>query len=105
MNVPGRPKTRATPIGDVVRGVFSQIDQKKEMGEEEIRGVWSEAAGEAGARHSIPVSLSKKILKVHVDSPGWMQELTLQKRKVLKKLQSHFGKDKIQEIRFRIGEF
>jgi len=100
-----RRKSSASSVGDVLRGVFSQIDQKKEMGEEEIRGVWTDAAGTAGSRHSSPVSLSKKVLRVHVDSPGWMQELTMQKRKVLKKLQSHFGKDKIQEIHFRIGEF
>ena len=93
----------ASAVGDVLRDVISHLDGKK-VSEEEVRGVWAEAAG-PGSRHSSPISLSQRVLKVHVDSPGWMQELTLQKRKVLKKLQSHFGKDKIQEIHFRIGEF
>jgi predicted nucleic acid-binding Zn ribbon protein len=64
-----------------------------------------DAVGAAASTHARPQSLLKGTLRVAVDNPGWLQLLTLDKRKTLKKLQSHFGKDKISEIRFRIGEW
>ena len=105
MAAPKRKSAGPAPVGDVLRGIFSGLDAKKALSEEAIRGAWADAAGPRGARHARPVSLAQKVLRVEVDSPGWMQELTLNKRRVLKKLQTHIGKDKIQEIRFRIGEF
>jgi len=93
-----------TPISELVKAVFQKISDEKAFSEEEIFDVWRQAVGATGIRHAKPVSLSRSVLRVQVDNPGWIQHLTLGKRKILKKLQSQFGKDTITEIRFRIGE-
>ena len=100
-------KTTAAPIssvGDILRQVVRDLDEKKAISEEKLFSVWREAVGEKCASHSRPVSLRRGEMRVVVDHPGWLQILTLNKRKALKKLQSGFGKDKISEIRFRIGQ-
>jgi predicted nucleic acid-binding Zn ribbon protein len=45
------------------------------------------------------------VLTVCVDSSSWMQEMSMQKRRILKRLKSIFGKDRISELHFKIGEF
>lgn len=90
-------------VGDVLKNVVAKLDDKL-CTEDEIIEVWAEVVGSAGGRHSKPVSLRQKVLRVHVDSSAWIHSLTLNKRKCLKKLQTRFGKDKITDIRFRVGE-
>ena len=62
-------------------------------------------AGEKVFKHSRPVSLRKKIISVYVDSSVWMEELSLKKRFLLKGLKKELGRDKIAEIRLKVGEF
>ena len=100
-----KKKPSATPVAELIRALVGRLDGEKTIGEEDIVQGWGLAVGQAAARHSKPVSLKKNTLRVVVDNPGWLQQLTLIKRSALKKLQSHFGKDKISDIRFRIGEF
>ncbi len=98
-------KKKATPIRDVVHSVFSQIESQKRISQEAVDTYWKDLVGEAGFKHSRPAALKKGILTVRVDSSGWMQELSMQKRGILKGLKRALGKDKISEIHFRIGEF
>lgn len=98
---------RITPvrIDDVIKSVFTKIEGQKIISKEFIESSWRQAAGDAGSAHSTPVELKKEVLLVRVDSSAWMQELALQKRKILKGLQRALGKDRITGINFKIGEF
>ncbi len=98
-------KKKAAPIGEVVQSVFAQIESQKKLSQEAVDAYWKGLVGEAGFKHSRPTSLKKGVLTVRVDSSGWMQELSMQKRGILKGLKRALGKDKISEINFRIGEF
>ena len=93
-----------TPIGDIVKAVFARLESEKTFSKEDIEEQWKTLMGPAGSRHSRPASLRKGVLTVFVDSSGWMQEMSLRKRKILKQLKRQFGKDKISGIQFRIGE-
>ena len=97
-------KTTPQPIGEVLKNVFHQIEREQKPSHEEMEKYWEECAGEAALRHSKPFDFQKKVLVVRVDSSVWMQELTMQKRKILKGLQRTLGKDRISEIHFKIGE-
>mgnify|MGYP001592021544 FL=1 len=97
-------KNKITPIQDIVKSVFERLEQEKKLTREDVEERWKEIAGAAGSKHARPVSLRKGVLIVFVDSSGWMQEMSLQKRKLLKQLKRAFGKDKILGIQFRIGE-
>ena len=99
-----RTKSEATPIKDVLKQVVQKIDERTKISEDEMLKVWNRTVGTKAGRHSRPVALRKKNLKIFVENPGWIQELSMNKRGILKKLQSHFGKDKITDLRFKTGE-
>lgn len=91
-------------IGDIVKTVFARMESQNSLSREDIEERWKTFVGPAASKHTRPVSLRKNALTVFVDSSGWMQEMCLQKRKILKQLKSAFGKDKISAIHFKIGE-
>ena len=98
-------KSGITPIGEIIKTVFTQLESEKNLSKEDVEERWKELVGEAGFKHSRPVTFRKTVLTVRVDSSVWMQEMSMQKRKILKGLKRIFGKDRISEIHFKIGEF
>ena len=98
-------KRSVSPISDVIKNVFERLEKGANSSKEEMELCWKELVGEKGFERSRPVSLKNKILNVRVDSSGWMQELSMQKRQLLKGLKRRLGKDRISEIHFKIGEF
>ena len=98
-------KRKASPIGDVLKNVFSEIEKRQDISEEAIKSIWKGLVGETGFKYSKPSSLKKQVLTVRVNNSAWMQELALRKRSLLKGLKRALGKDKISEIHFKIGEF
>lgn len=92
-----------TPLGDILKNVIEKME-KKRPSEEEIADAWVEAAGNAAARHSLPVLLKKSVLVVNVDGSGWLYQLSTAKRAILGKLGASVKKKKIKDIRFRIGD-
>lgn len=98
-------KKDASPIGDVLKDVFRLLEEKKkDVTREEVEAAWREAAGEAAGKHSRPAALRLGILTVEVDNSVRLQDLSMRKRQLLKGLKRALGKDRISEIKFRIGE-
>jgi predicted nucleic acid-binding Zn ribbon protein len=97
-------KIYITPVGDIVKAVFEKLEREKTLSKEDVEERWKEIAGVGAAKHTRPVTLRKEVLTVFVDSSTWMQEMSLNKRKLLKQLKRAFGKDKISGIHFKIGE-
>ncbi len=98
-------KKVASSLGDILPEIVRRLEKEKNPSKESIDAEWKAICGDSAFKHSRPGTLRKKILTVKVDSPAWLQELDLQKRKLLKGLKRIFGKDRISEIRFKIGEF
>ena len=97
-------KRGPAPVKDIVLAVFEQFEKQKNLSREDVEARWEEITGKGSLKHSRPVVLRKGILTVHIDSPSWMHELTIRKRSLLKQLKRVFGKDRIAEIQFKIGE-
>ena len=97
-------KNVVIPIGDIVKSVFARMESEKSFSREDVESRWKDLVGAAATRHTRPAALRKGILTVFVDSSGWIQQMTLQKRKLLKQLKRSFGKDRILGIHFRMGE-
>lgn len=99
-------------IKDVVSDILSSLTGEKTLGagqkkilfEEEIRKIWTDSVGEKAASHSKPTSLRNGRVVVLVDNSAWLYELTLKKEKIIRDLKQYLGEEKIQEIRFKIGE-
>ena len=97
-------KSGVTPIGDILKTVFAKIESGKTLTREDVQERWTTVVGTTASKHTRPATLRKGVLTVFVDSSGWMQEMSLRKRKVLKQLKSAFGRDRISGIHFKAGE-
>ena len=97
------PKSNPIHLRSIIQTVIGELDKKQVCSEEEIRSAWLGAVGEAAARHAQPTSLKKGVLYAVVDNPGWMQELAIKKRGILKALHRHFTKDDVRDIKFWTG--
>lgn len=99
-----KPTSPASPVGSVVKEIMLAIESAQVVSEEKLLEAWLDAVGEAGFKNSKPFSLNRGTLNVTVKNSAWSQELTLKKRRVIKKLQVVLGKDQIHDIRFKTGQ-
>jgi len=97
-------KKRTSAIGDILKKVVKNLGGKKRLTEEEFFKIWEEAAGKKAASHTRPVSFRKAGLIVNVDDSGWLYELTINKKEILKKFASGINGKPLKDIRFRIGQ-
>ncbi len=65
---------------------------------------WERTVGQGIARHARPVSLRGRKLILVVDSPAWMQQLSLMKPEIREKLNAGLGRESVREITLRLGE-
>ena len=80
------------------RGLGSRLSEYR------VFGQWEKSVGPVIARHAQPQTLRGKKLTLVVDSPAWMQQLSLLKPEIIKKVNSTLGKDAVKEITLRLGE-
>jgi len=74
------------------------------LSEYRVFGQWEKAVGPAIARHAQPQALRGKKLTLIVDSPAWMQQLSLLKPEIVEKVNRTLGKETIKDITLRLGE-
>ena len=78
---------KSTELGSV-------LDQQKAM------DVWQEIVGEHISKNTETVSIQRGTLKIKVISAVWRQELQLQKKTIIEKLNKKLNKNIIKDIRF-----
>jgi predicted nucleic acid-binding Zn ribbon protein len=64
-----------------------------------LRQIWPEVVGEAVAAQTYPVNLRRQVLQVATSTPAWAQNLTFQRQRILKKLNSRLHPPLV-DIRF-----
>ncbi len=69
-----------------------------------VFGQWEKVVGKAIARHAEPCSLRGKKMTLVVDSPAWMQQLSLLKPEIVEKVNRRLGYNAIRDIVLKIGE-
>src|SRR5512147_470829 len=69
-----------------------------------IFALWDRTVGPAIARHAQPRTLRGRKLALIVDSPAWMQQLTLMKPEIIEKLNRGLGAQTIGDLTMRLGE-
>ncbi|MCX6354034.1 MAG: DUF721 domain-containing protein [Candidatus Aureabacteria bacterium] len=92
-------------IGDVMESVLRKLGLERRVREAKISQEWARIVGAKIAQHSKPVTVKGRVLFVNVDSSVWLSELRqFFKEKMLEQLHRELGEERIQDIRFRIGE-
>lgn len=74
------------------------------LSEYKVLGQWEKAVGAVIARHARPESVRGRTLALIVDSPAWMQQLSLLKPEIIRKLNERLGKETVRGISLKIGE-
>jgi hypothetical protein len=69
-----------------------------------IFGHWERSVGALIAGHAQPQSVRGNRLLLIVDSPAWMQQLTLLKPEIIEKLNRSVGGTAIKDIALKLGE-
>jgi hypothetical protein len=65
---------------------------------------WERAVGPGIARHAQPRSVQRGKLAVVVDSPAWMQQLSLLSPEIMEKLNRELGRVVVRAITLKLGE-
>jgi predicted nucleic acid-binding Zn ribbon protein len=99
-----KERSKQKSIDNIVKDVIQTLSGKGRLSAEEISGVWEDAAGSRAARHTKPVTIKKSVLTVNVDGSGWLYELTIKKKDLLKKMDGKLRGKSLTGLRFRIGE-
>src|SRR3989338_4744590 len=91
-------------IKSIIGSVLQNIQKKRELYPEEgIEEIWLRCVKKNMAKHTKAHFLKRGTLFVNVENPAWIFELNIKKEEIVEKLQS-LSKNKIKNIRFRVGD-
>ncbi|MDD5004947.1 MAG: DUF721 domain-containing protein [Candidatus Omnitrophica bacterium] len=89
-------------IKSIINGVIENI-KKQQRTQVDIENIWRRCVNKAAAKHTKAVFLKSGRLYINIESPAWLYELKLKKESITKKIQK-LSKNKIKEVRFKIGD-
>jgi len=95
-----RPVRLAQTLGRILKS----SGWEGRLSEYRIHGQWERTVGPGIAAHAQPLSLRGRKLTLSVDSPAWMQQLSLMKPEIIEKLNRNLGAGLVSDITLRIGE-
>ena len=92
-------------VRGVVDDLIGKLEKRTVKKANAVLIAWGEATGEDEKCHAKPVSMRNGVLVVIVENAPWLYKFTLEKRRLLKKINNVYtGRKKIVDIRFRIGK-
>ncbi len=91
--------------GDVLKLFLKNEQQLKEAARvAELFDMWTKLAGVNIASHSRIADITKNLIFIQVDHPGWMQILQLQEEQILKRIRKAFPSLEIKGMRMFLSE-
>jgi hypothetical protein len=88
------------PVGALLRGA---LESHPAFSANPL-GDWSQLAGDMVGRHSQPISLKKKVLKVVAYDSVWMHHLELNKEPLIEKINRGRPEPLVEKIVIQVGE-
>jgi len=103
--LPGKRYQReATSLSSRVHEVLGGLGLGDQFTEQELTEAWRDLVGDFLASHSRPGSMHNDVLEIRLLQPSMLYMLEReQKPLLLNKLQQRFGKERIRDVKFRIG--
>jgi predicted nucleic acid-binding Zn ribbon protein len=97
-------KNSASHVSRAVEVLLGKLEKNKVKRAGAVLDAWMKVTGEDEKCHAKPVSIRNGVLTVIVDNAPWMYNFTLEKRKLLLRMNEIYtGRKKIKDIRFRVG--
>jgi predicted nucleic acid-binding Zn ribbon protein len=91
-------------LSDTLVKLLQARGMEGRLREYRILGEWDRAVGAVIARHAQPFSLRGKKMALIVDSPAWMQQLSLLKPEIIERVNRSLGHNAIRDITLKLGE-
>ena len=89
-----------TAVEEILQSLMTQLDMPEDtQAKVKVFEVWEEVAGNA-AVHSNAFRFRGSTLVVEVDSPVWLNELSMRKTEILNRLERAAGERVVTDIRF-----
>jgi hypothetical protein len=99
----GKGLSRPTPVGEVLASVLKDRGLEGGLSLPGLISDWTGAVGPGVAAHAYPEMLKGGVLTVIVDSSPWMNQLSLLRFDIIKKVNASIGEEAVSDLRFRIG--
>jgi hypothetical protein len=97
-------KRRVDKLSVTLGRLLKSRGLESSLSEYRIVGQWEKAVGAGIARHAQPQFVQGKKLVLVVDSPAWMQQLSLLKPELIEKMNKALGREAITGITLKLGE-
>jgi predicted nucleic acid-binding Zn ribbon protein len=94
--------TDPRPVGDSLPHLARQLGAPAPEVLTTVFGHWDEIVGAAIAAHAWPLSLSRGVLRVGVDQPGWATQLRFLGPDLVKRLAAAAHDDVIETIEVKV---
>lgn len=89
-------------IKKIIPSVVQELEKRQPQQEEQMNRFWKNVLNGKAAKHIKIYGSNQDIVKVFVDSPAWLFQLNLHKRKILKELKEQFPD--IKDVCFKLGK-
>ncbi|MDC0881681.1 DUF721 domain-containing protein [Candidatus Marinimicrobia bacterium] len=83
-----------------IKKAISESGFEKEIQQENAVSVWGDVVGDVVSKVTDAISVEKGVLVVKTKSATWRQELYMQKKDIIDKINKKIGSTAIKEIRF-----
>ena len=91
-------------MGALLSNVVSRLGLERNLDDYRIWAAWDEIVGPAVARNAQPSRLDARRLVVTVKNATWMQELSLLRHELSRKLNAWMGREVVSEIFLVVGK-
>ena len=95
--------TYPVKVGDVLSAILAGRGLGGGGASGKLSAKWEEAVGAAIAAHAAPESIKGGKLTLVVDSPVWMNQLSLLAPTLITQINAAIGEEAVTDVRFRMG--
>ncbi|HUS38271.1 MAG: DUF721 domain-containing protein [Pirellulales bacterium] len=96
-------KRSPQPIGHIIGELLLRRGVGRRLATEQNQAAWKEAVGDPLAQYTHCGKVYRRRLEVLVANSTFMQELTSQKKQIMRRLRETAPQLEIDDIRFKIG--
>jgi predicted nucleic acid-binding Zn ribbon protein len=90
-------------VGGVLGDVISRLGLRRDLDDYRIFEAWDRVVGKQIAQHAQPVRLDARRLVVHVRSAVWLQELSLMRDDLRRRINEWMDREIVTEIFLVLG--
>jgi len=102
--LPCRMRKKLERLSSTLGSLLKARGMLARLSEYRILGQWEKTVGPVVASHARPRTVRAGRLYLTVDSPAWMQQLSLLKPEIIEKVNQGLGRQAIKDLALDLGE-